>query len=163
MAASHAGERANVLEKKPLSKEEIFQQIPIIDVQAFLEKQEGKWEEECMKVAESLHKYGILIFKDPRALEQDNEDYLDLMESYFQRTSKPFYEGKKISDAKPEFHYQVGVTPEKIEKARNHYERVKDLPQENKPESEFPPTYDAKWRYMWKIGKRPEEANDNFP
>lgn len=53
------------------------------------------------------------------------------MESYFQHTSKPFYEGQKLRDAKPEYHYQVGVTPEKIEKARNHYEKVKHLPEEN--------------------------------
>ena len=42
--------------------------VPIIDVQTYLEKLPG-WEEECRKVAYSLHKYGILIFKDPRANE----------------------------------------------------------------------------------------------
>lgn len=31
------------------------------------------------------------------------------------------------------------------------------------PLSAFPPVYDAKWRYMWKIGERPVEAADNFP
>jgi hypothetical protein len=55
------------------------------------------------------------------------------------------------------------VTPEKIEKARDHYEKVKGLPEEDKPRSVFPPTYDMKWRYMWKIGERPKEASDNFP
>lgn len=25
------------------------------------------------------------------------------------------------------------------------------------------PVVDAKWRYMWKIGSRPEDAPDNFP
>jgi len=55
------------------------------------------------------------------------------------------------------------VTPEKIEKARNHYEKVKDLPEQDKALSEFPPTYDAKWRYMWKIGKRADGASDDFP
>lgn len=85
------------------------------------------------------------------------------MEEYFDETSKPFYEGRGISDARPEYHYQTGVTPEKIERARNHYERVKDLPEENQPKSQFPPTYDAKWRYMWKIGERPESAKDNYP
>lgn len=55
------------------------------------------------------------------------------------------------------------MTPEKIERARNHYEKVKDLPEEDKALSEFPPTYDAKWRYMWKIGKRSEGALDDFP
>ena len=55
------------------------------------------------------------------------------MESYFEKVSKPFYEGRTITDARPEYHYQTGVTPEKIERARNHYEKVKDLPEENKP------------------------------
>ena len=136
--------------------------VPIIDVQKFLEKLPG-WEEECQKVAECLHLYGILIFKDPRAKEQANEDYIDLMESYFKETSEKFYEGQKLKDAKPEYHYQTGVTPEKIEKARDHYERVKDLPEEDRARSTFPPDYDAKWRYMWKIGKRPASALDDFP
>lgn len=45
-----------------------MEDVPIIDVAKFLNKEEG-WETECDKVAECLHKYGILIFKDPRAKE----------------------------------------------------------------------------------------------
>ncbi len=67
--------------------------VPIIEVQTFLERLPG-WEKECQKVAECLHKYGILIFRDPRAKEQDNEEYIDLMEKYFEKTSKALYEGK---------------------------------------------------------------------
>lgn len=63
-----------------------MEDVPIIDVAKFLNKEEG-WETECDKVAECLHKYGILIFKDPRAKEQDNEDYIDLMEHYFEKAS----------------------------------------------------------------------------
>mmetsp|Transcript_19401 Transcript_19401/g.18508 ORF Transcript_19401/g.18508 Transcript_19401/m.18508 type:complete len:133 (+) Transcript_19401:153-551(+) len=129
----------------------------------FLTKEDGKWKEECEKVAESLHKYGILIVKDPRASEQDNENYLDLMEKYFSTISKKYYSGEDLADAKPEFCYQTGVTPEKIERARDHYAKVKDLPEEDQPFSEFPPTLDAKWRYMWKIGKRSEGAKDEVP
>jgi hypothetical protein len=55
------------------------------------------------------------------------------------------------------------VTPEKVEKARNNFEKVKNLPAEDQPVSKFPPTYDSKWRYMWKIGKRAEGAADDFP
>ena len=84
---------------------EQFDEIPVIDVEAFLLRTPGKWELECQKVAESLHKFGILLFKDPRAEEKQNEDYLDLIERYFQTVSKPFYEGKHLDDAKPEFHY----------------------------------------------------------
>jgi isopenicillin N synthase-like dioxygenase len=85
------------------------------------------------------------------------------MEDYFKGASDKFYSGEKLNEAKPEFHFQVGVTPEKIERARNHYEKVKHLPEEDKPQSPFPPTVDMKWRYMWKIGQRPEGAADDFP
>lgn len=85
------------------------------------------------------------------------------MERYFKQASDKFYSGEQLSDAKPEFHYQTGVTPEKIERARDHFEKVKHLPKEDQPLSPFPPTVDMKWRYMWKIGQRPVEANDNFP
>jgi len=70
-----------------------------------LSKDSANFVQECNKVAESLHKYGILIFKDPRAAEQENEDYLDLMEQYFDNTSKEFYSGAYLQDAKPEYHY----------------------------------------------------------
>lgn len=137
-------------------------EIPVIEVQTYLEKLPG-WELECEKVAHCLHNYGILIFRDPRAKEQENEDYIDLMERYFKGASDKYYHGEKLSDIKPEFFYQTGATPEKIERARNHYEKVKDLPLEDQPLSHFPPSVDMKWRYMWKIGERPAEANDNFP
>lgn len=63
---------------------ESFEDVPIIDVAAYLDKDSETSTIECKKVAESLHKFGILIIKDPRIDEQDNEDYLDLMESYFE-------------------------------------------------------------------------------
>lgn len=139
-----------------------MEEIPVIDVQTYLMRLPG-WEIECKKVAFCLHNYGILVFRDPRAKEEENENYIDLMERYFKSASDKFYHGEKLSDAKPEFHYQTGVTPEKIERARDHYEKVKHLPAEDQPLSPFPPTVDMKWRYMWKIGARPPEANDNFP
>lgn len=60
---------------------ETFEDVPIIDVATFLNKASGSaWEAECKKVAECLHKYGILIWRDPRVNEQDNDEYIDLME-----------------------------------------------------------------------------------
>jgi len=53
------------------------------------------------------------------------------MERYFSQASDKLYSGESLSDAKPEYHYQVGVTPEKIERARNHFEKVKHLPEED--------------------------------
>lgn len=37
------------------------------------------------------------------------------------------------------------------------------MSRENKPESPLVPEFDAKWRFFWKIGERPEGASDDFP
>ena len=55
-------------------------EVPVIDVVAYINQTEGQWEAECQKVAESLHKYGILIFKDPRFDEMENTAYIEMME-----------------------------------------------------------------------------------
>ena len=91
---------------------EAISEVPIIDVEKYLSRSEG-WEEECKKVADSLHNFGILIWKDPRVNETENEDYIDLMEKYFELTSLKYYSGEKLDDCKPEFNFQAGVTTEK--------------------------------------------------
>ena len=73
---------------------ETFNEVPIIDVEVYLNKVEGKWEAECKKVADSLHKFGILIWKDPRVNQADNDEYIDMMERYFQHASEKFYKGE---------------------------------------------------------------------
>ena len=87
------------------------------------------------------------------------------MEDYFERTGELFYTGEKVDDIKPEYHYQTGATPENIEKARDHAEKMNALAftPDNMPVSPIVPVYDAKWRFMWKIGERPKGADDDFP
>ena len=85
------------------------------------------------------------------------------MEKYFDSRGKILYAGGQLEDAKPEYHYQVGVCPETLEMARDHSERMKKYTDENKPMSPLVPILDAKWRFMWKIGERPAESTDNFP
>ena len=99
---------------------ESFADVPIIDVRAFLEKDPAKMEEQCKLVAQSLHEFGILIWRDPRINEQDNEDYIDMMEEYFELEGRKLYSGEKLVDCKPELNFQAGVTPERQERARNH-------------------------------------------
>ena len=92
---------------------ESFADVPVIDVKAFLSKEDPeKWEEQCRLVAKSLHEFGILIWRDPRVDEKDNEDYIDLMEEYFEKESRKHYKGEKLKDCKPEHNFQAGVTPE---------------------------------------------------
>jgi isopenicillin N synthase-like dioxygenase len=73
------------------------QEIPIIDVDKYLNQREG-WEDECKKVAESFHKYGICKMRDPRVNEKDNDDYIDMVERYFDNVSKKFYAGETLKD-----------------------------------------------------------------
>lgn len=41
------------------------EEVPVINIQAYFDKSEG-WEEECKKVADCLHNFGILVIRDPR-------------------------------------------------------------------------------------------------
>ena len=80
------------------------EEVPVINMEAFLNKS-GDWEGECKKVADSLHKFGILIVRDPRVNHQDNDTYIDMMERYFELTGKKFYNGEVLKDAHPELSY----------------------------------------------------------
>ena len=48
-----------------------------------------------------------------------------MMEDYFEKTGDKFYAGQEVSDIRPDIFYQVGATPELIEKARDHSELLK--------------------------------------
>jgi hypothetical protein len=99
-------------------------EVPVIDAAAYMNRVEGQWEQECQKVAESLHKYGIVVLKDPRFDEMENTDYIEMMERYFKSRGEMFYKGEILKDAKPQYYYQAGVTPELKEKAINHEKLV---------------------------------------
>jgi isopenicillin N synthase-like dioxygenase len=110
-----------------------------------LTKENGK------KVVESLHNTGCLIVRDPIVTEEDNNRFLDLMESYFEQESDI-----KLRDARPELGYQVGVTPEgkevaKCAKSIHCKESIKNQSEENK--AQMPEGPDPKWRYFWRIGE----------
>ena len=36
-------------------------------------------------ILEQFHKFGILIVKDPRVSEEDNDSFLDMLENYYQQ------------------------------------------------------------------------------
>ena len=65
-----------------------IEDVPIIDLDIYLSSPDQEANAEikqiCEAVSESLHKYGILIVKDPRVKQQDNSDYIDMMEEYFE-------------------------------------------------------------------------------
>jgi len=123
--------------------------IPIISIdKLFSEKYKN---EECAKVAESFHKYGICIVKDPRVSEKDNNIFLDMMENYFEQEHEI-----KIKDSRPELFYQIGSTPSFTEKPKNHCSKI--IPGIDRPVTLCPPNKDSKWRFFWRIGKRPHKT-----
>ncbi|RHY29764.1 hypothetical protein DYB32_005917 [Aphanomyces invadans] len=128
--------------------------LPVVDLAKFIGVTDVKAADvvaECNKVAECLHKFGVLVVRDPRATEADNNRFLDLMERYFERTDF-------VEDARPEYSYQVGVTPEQQEKARNHCTRAEGLAKEHRPITLCPPELDKKSRFFWRAGPRPENS-----
>jgi len=69
-----------------------------------LAKTQG-WEEECKKVAYSFHRFGICTMQDPRVTFEDNDNYINMVERYFDQVSKRYYAGEKLEDCKPEYFY----------------------------------------------------------
>ena len=123
-------------------------------------------QQNCKDVALAFHEYGSLAIKDPRANQDDNQRFLDLMETYFQTRSQEFYEHmslEKLTDCFPEHGFETGVTPEFIEKARDHSKIMQMLKNENKSESSLIPQKDAKWRYMYFIGNTQQETLELSP
>ena len=79
-----------------------------------------------------------------------NEAFLDLMEAYFEQSDG-------VEDARPDLHYQVGVTPSGAGEARPQHVRSFPITDKKKINlgRECPPLPDAKWRFFWSIGERP--------
>lgn len=142
--------------------------VPLTNISAFLNEKSSlpssfliselseSTQKECKEVAEALHKYGSLAIKDPRSNPSDNHKFLDLMETYFQTRSKEFYEHRsleQLTDCFPELGFETGVTPEYVEKARDHSKLMGTLTEENQSQTPTPVPKDAKWRYMYFIGK----------
>ncbi|KAL1916521.1 uncharacterized protein VTP21DRAFT_5712 [Calcarisporiella thermophila] len=135
-------------------------ELPIIDLGLYLrDKTHPDALKECEKCANVLRDYGTLIVKDPRVGEEDNGNFLDMVEDYF---GQPFE--AKLPDARPELGYQIGVTPELTEEPKCkrdvHCQNViEKMPEESRPLAADGP--DPKWRFFWRIGSPPPETK--FP
>lgn len=81
--------------------------LPVIDFRSFDNRVNDKdaYMAECKKVADALHKYGLCVVRDPRVQESENNIFVEMMERYFELSDG-------IRDARPEYAFQVGVTPE---------------------------------------------------
>lgn len=88
--------------------------LPVINLAPFIENPTSNASlEECEKAADALFKYSAFAVRDPRVTEQDNSEFLDILEDYFGLPEKV-----KLQDCRPELHYQVGATPENTERPR---------------------------------------------
>lgn len=63
--------------------------VPIIDVGRYLEGS-GGWDGDCQEVASALRTFGLVIIRDPRVNQQDNDRFIDLMERYFVKRSQQY-------------------------------------------------------------------------
>jgi len=113
---------------------------------------------ECKRVARILEKTSCLLIRDPRVSEADNNTFLDTLERYFEQ---PY--DTKLADARPDFHYQVGVTPEGVEFPRcavdpTCQEFVAELNKNPANAAHLPTKPDAKWRFFHRMGPRPVET-----
>lgn len=95
--------------------------VPIVDIAPYLNNSSKSL---CNDVATALHDYGLLIIKDPRVTEFDNEQFLDIMEDYFITTANKFYNNEPVEDFFPNVAYRVGATPEFVERAKEFEEIV---------------------------------------
>lgn len=110
----------------------------------------------CLEVSKTLRETGALLVKDPRCSVEDNDRFLDMMESYFEKPD----EFKRLQQ-RSHLHFQVGATPEGVEIPRSLVDdgmrqKLKTMPEESQPSLPIGP--DPKWRYMWRIGPRPSDT-----
>jgi len=135
--------------------------LPVIELSHWLHRADSEEEAkaavvQAKAVADSLYKYGLLCVRDPRASQEDNDTFLDMLERYFEQP-----DDVKMVDVRKEQHYQVGVTPSFTELPRDHCDRMRAFKEADKPLSLCPPEKDPKMRFFWRLGERP--ADTAFP
>ena len=147
--------------------------FPLIDLSSYLNDRKNAVDD-CKMVADLLHQYGFLCVRDPRVNDQYNEEFLDMLEKYYEQSDQI-----KSKDIRKEVFYQVGLTPTRTERARNYCQFVENLDQTEKPLTICPPgrfhissrqdvdciglfvDFDSKVRFFWRIGDVP--CQTDFP
>ena len=129
-------------------------ELPAVDLAGWLAR--GDDAEACAAIAQQLRDTGIVVVRDPRVPEAANDDFLDMLERYWEQPPDA-----TAPDEHPEIHYQVGRTPSGVELPRNHCARFKAAQPADQPLTPCPPEKDAKGRFFWRIGAQP--ATTAFP
>lgn len=131
--------------------------LPVISIDEYLKNPNSEEAKiEIKKMEHAVKTYSAFAIKDTRVTEQQNSEFLDMMEDYFDQETE-----LKLEDSRPELHYQVGATPGLTELPRcgrddDCIELVSKMLDENKPfEFDSP---DPKWRFFWRLGNPPKET-----
>lgn len=85
-------------------------ELPVVDLSRYLQSSNSESDpqlgtdllDSCREVSRILKETGALLVKDPRCSAEDNDRFIDMMETYF---SKPD-EFKRLQE-RPNLHYQV--------------------------------------------------------
>ena len=134
-------------------------EIPVIELSKWLNRSSddsAEVQELAQQVARCFEQTGVLIVRDPRVSESDNNTFVDLMEKYYNQPDEV-----KLKDARPELHYQVGATPENTEVPRCRFDpRCEGIFAAQAPENKAHKIVgaDPKWRFFWRIGDRPTQT-----
>lgn len=110
---------------------------------------------ECRKAAEALIEYGALVLHDSRVAEEDNESFLDLLETYFAQPDETLRK-----DERPELGYQVGVTLENTETPKCAVDEpcldvIQRLAPSERPLDISGHHPDPKCRFFWRMAELP--------
>ncbi|KAJ8523302.1 hypothetical protein ONZ45_g193 [Pleurotus djamor] len=131
--------------------------LPIVDLDVFLAQSNDSdaVKAECAKAADALIVYGAVILHDSRVTEDDNQEFLDLLEDYF---AQPDADLKKAE--RPELSYQVGVTLENTEKPKCAVDEpclriIEKLEPSERPLDISAHSPDPKCRFFWKMSEKP--------
>ncbi|CAK7200241.1 hypothetical protein SEUCBS139899_002932 [Sporothrix eucalyptigena] len=138
--------------------------LPIIDLDLFRSgaRDDPRVQAECRRAAEALIEFGALVLHDSRVAEEDNDAFLDLLESYF---AQPADVLKK--DERPELGYQVGVTLENTETPKCAVDEpcldvIARLAPAERPLDINGHQPDPKCRFFWRMAETPPYATE-FP
>lgn len=69
--------------------------IPVIDLFPWIGQGDKGDPEDCQRLANALHRFGIVLVRDPRVSDADNNAFLDQMEKYFAQSDG-------VKDARPQ-------------------------------------------------------------
>ncbi|GAA6020353.1 hypothetical protein JCM11491_000323 [Sporobolomyces phaffii] len=110
------------------------------------------------QTAEALIEYGALIVRDSRVDDRANDAFLDLLEDYFAQPHSALQ-----LDARPEVHFQVGVTLENTEKPKCHSHAqcqavIASLDPTERPLDLAGGQADPKCRFFHRMGTSPEHT-----